>query len=397
MQHTRWRKYETSIFSKMTQLAQTFHAVNLAQGFPDFDGPMQIKEAAIQAIRGDKNQYAPSIGVADLRKAIADRQRENYSLDYNPQDEVTVFSGATEALFCSIVALCEPGDEVITFEPFFDTYPAAVMMAGATFKTVPLKGPNWTFDIEDLKAKITPRTRLLLLNTPHNPTGKVFKRPEILQIAQLAKDHNFYILSDEVYEELVYAPARHLNVATLPGMRDRSIVVSSTAKTYSMTGWKVGYAFAPSFLTKQIRIPHQYTVFCSATPLQWGMVQGLRLSYEYYHILREEYAERRLALHSLLQEMGFQCQLPEGTYFIVANYQNLLDIPDTDFAEWLTKEVGVACIPVSAFYEDPEAASKTSRWVRFGFCKDLQTIESAALRFRKNMKTALQKFRETNP
>lgn len=376
----------------MSQLAQTYQAVNLGQGFPDFDGPQEIKDAAIQAIKSDKNQYAPSFGILELRKAIADRQKSNFGLDYNPQDEVTVFSGGTEAIFCSIVGLCQPGDEVISFEPFYDSYPAAVMLAGATLKTVALKAPRWTFDLAELKAQITPKTKLLLLNSPNNPTGKVFKPEELLQIAQLAKDHDFYVMTDEVYEELVYSPARHMPLATLPGMKERTILVSSTSKTFSMTGWKVGYAFAPAALTKAIRIPHQFTVFCSATPLQYGMIQALRLSYEYYHILREDYAERRAALFNLLIEHGFQCHLPEGTYFIVADHKNLLDIPDTDFANWLTKEVGVACIPVSAFYADPEQAAQSSRYVRFGFCKDLQTIAAAAEKFKANLKPALAKY-----
>lgn len=392
MQASRWRKFETSIFSKMSQLAQTYQAVNLAQGFPDFDGPQAIKDAAIEGIKGSFNQYAPAVGLLDLRKALAERQKENYGLDYNPLDEVTVFSGATEAIFCTIVGLCEPGDEVIAFEPFYDSYPAATMLAGATLKTVPLNPPTWDFKIEDLKAQITPKTKLLLLNTPHNPTGKVFKRDDLLKIAALAKEHNFLIMTDEVYEELIYAPARHCPMAVLPGMRDRTILVSSTSKTYSMTGWKVGYAFAPAYLTKQIRIPHQYTVFCSATPLQYGMIQGLRMSYEYYHLLRAEYEERRSALYRLLHSCGFECRQPEGAYFIVANHQKLLDIPDVEFASWLTKEVGVACIPVSAFYTDPEAAAQKSRWVRFGFCKDLATIEAAGERLRKNLKPALERF-----
>ena len=391
MQANRWQRFETSIFSKMTQLANTFQAVNLAQGFPDFDGPQPIKEAAIAAIRGDKNQYAPAYGVLDLRKALADRQRESYGLDYNPQDEVTVFSGATEAIFCTIVGLCQPGDEVITFEPFYDSYPAGVMLSGATLKTVSLKAPDWRFDIEDLKKQITPKTRLLLLNTPNNPTGKVFSHKELMAIADLAKKHDFYVMTDEVYEELVYLPARHMPFAAIAGMRERTILVSSTSKTYSMTGWKIGYAFAPIELTKAIRIPHQYTVFCSATPLQWGMVPALQLSREYYQLMRDEYSQRRLALYNLLIETGFECQLPEGTYFIVASHKKLKDVPDTEFAEWLTKEVGVACIPVSAFYDDPVAAAKLSRHVRFGFCKDLATIKAAGDKFRANLASALAK------
>lgn len=389
MQANRWQRFETSIFSKMTQLANSCQAVNLAQGFPDFDGPDLIKNAAIAAIRDNKNQYAPAYGVIDLRKAIADRQLESYGLAYDHLEEVTVFSGATEAIFCTIVGLCQPGDEVITFEPFYDSYPAGVMLAGAVLKTVALQAPKWTFDIEDLKKAITPRTKLLLLNTPNNPTGKVFSGKELKEIAELAKAHNFYVMTDEVYEELIYLPARHFPFASIPGMRERTILVSSTSKTFSMTGWKVGYAFAPAELSRLIRIPHQYTVFCSATPLQYGMIPALKLGTEYYHLLREEYSDRRSVLYKLLIKMGFECHLPEGTYFIVASHQKLLDIPDVEFAEWLTKEVGVACIPVSAFYDDPAKAAETSRYVRFGFCKNIDTINAAAEKFSKNLQPAL--------
>ncbi len=264
------------------------------------------------------------------------------------------------------------------------------MIAGATLKTVPLKAPKWSFDMEELKKQITPKTKLLLLNTPNNPTGKVYSRQELLDIAALAKEHNFYVMTDEVYEELVYLPARHMPFATIPGMKERTILVSSTSKTFSMTGWKVGYAFAPKELSRLIRIPHQYTVFCSATPLQYGMVPALQFSQEYYHQLRNEYSDRRIALYNLLKEVGFDCQLPEGTYFIVADHKKILDIPDTEFAEWLTKEVGVACIPVSAFYADPEATAKSSRYVRFGFCKDVKTINAAGDKFRANLAKALK-------
>lgn len=363
----------------MSQLAAAHKAVNLAQGFPDFDGPPAIKEAAIQAIRSGQNQYAPSIGIPELREALARHQKQRFGLDYNPQTETTVFSGATEAIFCTITGLCEPGDEIIAFEPFYDSYPAAAMMAGATFKTVPLQAPNWDFDIKALRAAITSKTKLLILNSPHNPTGKVFKREELERIAQLAKTHNFYVMTDEVYQELVFPPSRAMSIANLPGMWDRTIVVSSTSKTFSMTGWKVGYAFAPAYLSSIIRVPHQYTVFCSATPLQHGMVAALNLSDEYYHLFREEYAARRARLYQILVDVGFQCKQPDGTYFIVADYSKLSDKNDIDFAHWLTEKVGVACIPLSVFYLN---APKDLRYVRFGFCKDLATIEAAGERLR---------------
>ncbi len=393
---SRWRPFELSIFSKMSQLAAAHNAVNLAQGFPDFDGPPEIKEAAIQAIRAGKNQYAPATGILELRQALAKNQAQETGVEYDPQTEVTIFSGATEAIYCTITGLCEPGDEVIAFAPFYDSYPVGAMVAGASFKTVPLQAPDWSIDRAALEAAISPKTRLLLLNSPHNPTGKVFKRDELLYIAQLAKTHNFTVVTDEVYEKLVFTPARHMSLSSLPGMRDRTVVVSSTSKTFSMTGWKVGYAFAPSYLTKAIRVPHQYTVFCSATPLQWGMLAATKLGPEYYLTFRDEYADRRATLYRILRDFGFECAQPDGTYFIVANYKKILDIPDTEFAEWLTQEVGVACIPLSAFYQDQQTAAAEMRYVRFGFCKDVETIESAAARFSKNLKEARERYLQSH-
>lgn len=386
---SRWRPYASSIFSKMSQLAKTHQAVNLAQGFPDFDGPVEIKEAAIAAIHSGYNQYAPSIGLSELRQVLAERQAEVYQLNYDPQTEITVFSGATEALFCSILALCEPGDEIISFEPFFDCYPAAAMVAGASFKTVRLQEPGWSFRPEDLEAQISPRTRLLLLNTPHNPSGKVFNRTELAAIAELAIKHNILVLTDEVYEELVFSPLQHCAIASLPGMRERTISVSSTAKTFSMTGWKVGFAFAPAELSALIRIPHQYTVFCSAAPLQRGMVAAFRLPKDYFTRFRAAYLERRDFLVNMLREHGFRCQAPEGTYFVTADYSQLCDRPDLEFAEWLCAQVGVACLPTSMFYQNATQAAQEQRLVRFAFCKDMSTLEKAAVELQVRLPIAL--------
>lgn len=372
-----WKAFETSIFSEISQLAQKHNAVNLAQGFPDFDGPKEVKDAAIAAIQDGFSQYAPSYGILELRRSLAQRQKKLYGVNYVPEDEITVFSGATEALFCSIVGLCSPGDEIICFEPFYDSYPAAAMLAGATLKTVPLKAPDWTFEPKDLADAISSRTKLLILNTPHNPTGKVFNRDELKIIAELVIRHNITVITDEVYEELVFSPARHFPLITLPGMRDRTVCISSFSKTFSLTGWKVGYAFAPKHLSKFIRIPHQYTVFCSATPLQWGMVAALELGDDYFHLFREEYAKRRVALYEMLRKHGFECRLPAGSYFIMADYSALSDEEDYEFAVRLIQEAGVAAIPVSSFYNDKIKAKRELRYLRFGFCKDLKTIINA--------------------
>ncbi|MFW7377732.1 MAG: pyridoxal phosphate-dependent aminotransferase [Oligoflexus sp.] len=372
-----WKAFESSIFSEISQLSQKHNAVNLAQGFPDFDGPKEVKEAAITAIQDGFNQYAPSNGILELRRSLAARQKKLYSVNYQPEDEITIFSGATEALFCSIVGLCSPGDEIICFEPFYESYPAAAMLAGASLKTVPLQAPDWQFDAKSLADAITSRTKMLILNTPHNPTGKVFNRDELKSIAELVIRHNLIVVTDEVYEELVFSPARHFPLITIPGMRDRTVCVSSFSKTFSLTGWKVGYAFAPKHLTKFIRIPHQYTVFCSTTPLQWGMLAALELGDDYFHLFREEYAKRRMALYEVLRKHGFECRLPAGTYFIMADYSALSDEDDYEFVQRLVTEAGVAAIPTSGFYLDAAKAKREMRYVRFGFCKDLKTIATA--------------------
>ncbi len=386
---SRWQAFSSSIFSKMSQMAATHQAVNLAQGFPDFDGPDVIKEAAIQAIRGSFNQYAPSTGLGELRRQLAKRQAEQYGLNYDFASEVTVFSGATEAIFCCIMGLCGPGDEVLTFEPFFDCYPAATAMAGAVLKTVPLRAPDWTFSMEALRAAITEKTRILLLNSPHNPSGKVFHRDELLSLAQIAQEKNLIVITDEVYEELFFTPARHLPIARLDGMRERTLTISSTAKTFSLTGWKVGFTFADKKLTELIRIPHQYTVFCSATPLQAGMIAAFQLGQDYYLDFRESYTRRRDTLLAILRKHGFTCKAPEGTYFITADYRQILDIPDMDFAAWLTEKVGVACLPVSSFYLDAQDARENLRLVRFAFCKEVETLEEAGRRLAERLPRAL--------
>jgi len=372
-----WKPFESSIFSEVSQLAQKHNAVNLAQGFPDFDGPKEVKDAAVAAIQDGFNQYAPSAGILELRRSLAKRQKKQYSVSYEPEDEVTIFSGATEALFCSIIGLCSPGDEIVCFEPYYESYPAAAMMAGATIKTVQLKAPDWSFEPNDLAAAISDRTKMLILNTPHNPTGKVFSRDELKVIAELVIRHNLIVITDEVYEELVFSPARHFPLITIPGMRDRTVCISSFSKTFSLTGWKVGYAFAPKHLTKFIRIPHQYTVFCTTTPLQWGMLAALELGDDYFHLFREEYAKRRVCLYDMLRKHGFDCRLPAGSYFIMADYSALSDEEDYEFAKRLIIEAGVAAIPVSGFYLDSAKAKRELRYVRFGFCKDLKTIMNA--------------------
>lgn len=369
-------------------MASQHNAFNLAQGFPDFDGPDIFKEAAIEAIRKGRNQYAPSIGVPELRQALASLQNSFYRLNYDPDTETTIFSGATEALFCSIMALCEPEDEVICFAPFYESYPATVMAAQAKFKAVNLLAPNWDIDFDELKSCITKKTKLLILNTPHNPTGKVFSRYELEQIAEIANNHNLILVTDEVYEQLVYDDSKHICPATIESLKERTICISSTSKTFSFTGWKIGYAFAPRHLSRLIRIPHQYTVFCSATPLQWGMSAILSLAPNYYQTFKEDYQKRRDQLIGVLHSNGFACQKPKGSYFIMADYRQISDEKDDQaFADHLLKDRRVASIPMSGFYTDKENIPEANRYfLRFAFCKDKSTIEAANKALQKTSK-----------
>lgn len=374
----RWEQFGTSIFSIMSQKAAAAGAINLAQGFPDFDGPEAIKLAAQNAILTGKNQYCPSTGTAQLRQKLAERQARKYGLQYDPETEVTVFSGATEALFCALSSLFEPHDEIICFEPYYDSYPAGAFASGAKLKGVPLSDATWRLDKHALESAITQRTRALLVNTPHNPTGMMLNAEERQFLADLAIKHDLLVITDEVYEEIIFE-TQHVPLATLPGMADRTVTISSFSKTFSMTGWKVGFAFAPLQISKQLRALHQFTVFCSATPLLEGMVAALDLSEEYFVEFRTTYLERRDLMSEVLSEAGFKLRKPEGSYFILANYERFSQLPDMEFADELIAKAGVATVPISPFYADSHQAANL-RYLRFAFCKDEKTILAAGKR-----------------
>ena len=376
----RWGHFGTSIFTTMTLKAQATNSINLAQGFPDFDGPDEVKEAAIAAIRGGFNQYAPAPGVPRLRQLIADRRSLTGGGSYDWNDEVTIFSGASEALFCALQGLFGPGDEILAFEPLYDSYIAGAHSCGAKIVGVPLKPPSFSFTAAILEKSVTKNTRAILVNSPHNPTGRVFTASELEIIRDFVLAHDLLVITDEVYEELVYAPSVFTSLATLPGMRERTVAISSTAKTFSFTGWKVGYAFAPATLTKLLRAVHQFTVFCSATPLQHGMTVALELGAKYFKDLRHDYRLRRDQLLSSLTMAGFTPVIPEGSYFIIADYSKLSDQDDRSFAFRLAEEVGVATIPLSPFYVDEAEARKSLRFLRFAFCKGLDTLSAAGAR-----------------
>ena len=366
-----------SVFTEMTALAQRHGAVNLGQGFPNFDGPPDVRDAAIEAIRLGHNQYCRSHGLPTLNAAIAEHRRRFYDLAFDPDDEITVFSGATEALASAVLALCEDGDEVILFQPFYDSYPALLALAGARARVVPLRDPDFGFDPAELDAAVGPRTRAILVNTPHNPTGKVFGPAELEAIADVCRRHDLVAITDEVYEHLVY-DTEHRPLATFPGMRDRTVMIGSTGKTFSMTGWKIGYACASRAANEALRAVHQFLTFCSATPLQWAMAHALRLPDRYYAELVGGYRRRRDRLCEGLAAAGLHVRIPDGTYFVCADIRSLGFTDDLDFCRRLPGEVGVAAIPTSAFCEPgPDA---TSHLVRFAFCKTDEELDAGIAR-----------------
>jgi aspartate/methionine/tyrosine aminotransferase len=371
---TRIEGVGTSVFSEMSALAEKYHAVNLGQGFPDFAGPAFIKEAGQRAIGEDLNQYAPSSGLTRFKDAAAQSYQRHYGRQLDPAREVTVTSGATEALFVSLLAFVNPGDEVIVLEPFYDSYPPAIRMAGGTPVFVRIREPQWRLPVEDIARAITPRTRVLMLNTPLNPVGRVFTREELQGLADLVEKHGLLVISDEVYERLVFQGHTHVTFSSLAGMWDRTITVSSTGKTFSMTGWKVGYIVAPWLLTDALRRVHQFCTFATATPLQAAMAAGLLAGNEYEAQFIREYEVRRTALIDMLADAGFVPGLCEGTYFVLAAYGALSSLSDVEFCHWMVREIGVAAIPPSAFYHDQHQTGM----VRFCFAKRPETLAAAA-------------------
>ena len=377
-------RFGTTIFAEISALAVRLGAVNLGQGFPDFAGPSWVKEAATAAISADMNQYAPYQGIPRLREAVAATWSAQGRGAIDPNREVTVASGATEVLFGAVQALLNPGDEAIVFEPFYDAYVPHVTMAGGIPRFVRLYPPQsatgtWWFDPQELRPAFTPRTRLLLLNTPHNPTGKVFTRSELELIAQLCCEHDVLLLSDEVYDQILLDEATHLSIATLPGMWERTLTINSIGKTFSVTGWKVGYAIGPAELNDALRAAHQWITFATATPLQAAAAVALEgaLSNGYYQQLRAEYAERYTLLRTILEQAGLPTLRSEGSYFIMADIAQTGFRSDADFCRWLVREVGVAAIPPSAFYADPASVPLLAR---FCFAKRPETLRAAGTR-----------------
>jgi aspartate/methionine/tyrosine aminotransferase len=368
--------FNESVIREMTRVAQAHGAINLAQGFPDFPMPDPMKEAACAAVRGDVNQYAITWGTPALRLAIAEKYRRMYELDFDPEREITVTCGATEAMASTFLALINPGDEVIVPEPFYENYGPDGILAGARPVFVPLDPPDWRLDAERIRQAITPRTRALILNSPHNPTGRVFSREEITRVAELCVQHDIMVFTDDPYEYITYA-GRHHPIATWPGMRERTVTISSLSKTFTCTGWRLGYAIAPETATNAIRKVHDFLTVGAPAPLQTAAAVGFAFDAEYFNHLARDYRSRRDLLAPALAEAGFRFTIPEGAYFFLADFSDLSDSSDTEFALWLAREAGVATVPGSSFYHDRSAPC---RYVRFAFCKKAETLQAAAER-----------------
>ncbi|MCG6494579.1 pyridoxal phosphate-dependent aminotransferase [Kitasatospora sp. A2-31] len=367
----------TTIFAEMSALATATGSINLGQGFPDTDGPEEIREAAVRALReGRGNQYPPGPGIPELRSAIAEHQQRFRGLAYDPDTEVLVTAGATEAIAAALLALLEPGDEVIALEPFYDSYAACIAMAGAVRVPLTLRAPDFRPDLDRLRALVTPRTRLLLLNSPHNPTGLVLSPDELAAIAALAVEHDLLVVTDEVYEHLVFAGAHH-PIAALPGMRERTVSISSAGKTFSFTGWKVGWVTAPAPLVAAVRTAKQYLTYVSAGPFQYAVAEALRLPDAYFEDFRADLRRKRDLLADGLAAAGFRVFNPEGTYFITTDITPLGEKDGVEFCRALPERCGVVAIPNAVFYDDPEAGRPL---VRFTFCKKDEVLQEAVTR-----------------
>ncbi|MFC8900361.1 pyridoxal phosphate-dependent aminotransferase [Streptomyces cinereoruber] len=379
----RLAEFGTTIFAEMSALAARTGAINLGQGFPDTDGPEEVREAAVRALRdGRGNQYPPGPGVPELRTAIADHQRERYGLEYDPDAEVLVTAGATEAIAASLLALVEPGDEVIALEPYYDSYAACVAMAGGTRVPVTLRPHEgaYVLDPDELRAAVTDRTRLILLNTPHNPTGTVLTRAELTAIAELAVERDLLVVTDEVYEHLVFDGAEHVPIASLPGMRERTVTISSAGKTFSFTGWKVGWITASPELTSAVRAAKQFLTYVSSGPFQYAVAEALRLPDTYFDGLRADLAAKRDLLGEGLAQAGFEVYRPSGTYFVTTDIRPLGATDGFAFCRSLPERAGVVAIPNAVFYDHRDEGAP---FVRFAFCKRTEVLEDAVSRLKR--------------
>ncbi len=366
--------FADSVFGEMTRLAKLHNAVNLSQGFPDFEAPMAVKEAACAAIHQDQNQYAPPYGTRSLREAIAADFAARHGVPIVADEQVTVCCGSTEAMMAVMMGCIDPGDEVIIFEPFYENYGPDAIMAGAQPKFVRLRGPDWTFDPDELKRAFSNRTRAIVINSPNNPTGKVFTRAELEMIASLCLQWDVLAISDEIYERIVYDARPHVSIASLPGMANRTVVTSGLSKTYSVTGWRIGWAIAPAALTGGIRKIHDFLTVAAPTPFMDAGVVALSMPAESYRALAADYQARRDLMLDILGRHGFATYQPGGAYYVMVDVAKFGFSSDTEFALHLVKDIGVATVPGSSFYSDPASAPQT---VRFCFSKRTETLQEA--------------------
>jgi aspartate/methionine/tyrosine aminotransferase len=379
-QSQRTSQFTESVIREMTRLAIEHQAVNLAQGFPDFGAPAEIKRAAQDAIEADFNQYAITWGAKPFRDAIAAKYQKWYGINYDPEREITVCCGATEGMIAALLAVTNPDDEIIIFEPYYENYGPDALLCGAQRKLVRLHPPDWTFDPDELRAAFSSKTKAIILNSPNNPTGKVFTGGELQVIANLCHEFDALAITDEIYEHILYDGASHIPIATLPGMQQRTVMVNSMSKTYSVTGWRVGFVLAPPDLTSSIRKVHDFLTVGAAAPLQQAGVVALKLPHTYYEKLSLEYQKRRDFLLGRLEQAGFQCYRPYGAYYIMSDISGFGFADDLSFVRHMIENVGVAAVPGSSFFFDSHAGA---RLIRFCFCKKYETLEKAGDRLRK--------------
>jgi aspartate/methionine/tyrosine aminotransferase len=369
--------FTESVIREMTRLAAVHDAINLGQGYPDFPAPEEVKEAARRAIFEDHNQYPITWGDPGFRRAIAQKYEHDYGLAFDPETEICVTCGSTEAMAAAFLGILDEGDEVVVFEPFYESYNPDSIMSGAIPRYVTLRPPHWTFDPDELARAFGPRTRAVVINSPHNPTGKVFSTEELGQIASLCVEHDAIAITDEIYEHITYDGLPHVPIATFPGMAERTVTISALSKTYSVTGWRVGWAVAPEALIAGIRSTHDFLTVAAAAPLQIAGIAALGLPDDYYEVMRKEYAERRDLMLRVLDEVGFAADVPQGAYYVMADISSLGFDDDVAAARYLVEDVRVASVPGSSFFSRPEIGRHL---VRFAFCKRLETLEAAGER-----------------
>lgn len=368
-------QFEESVIREMSRIATEFKAINLAQGFPDFPAPDFIKEYAVEAINNDINQYAVTWGSKNLRDAISDKFYSFYNEKYDPEKEITVCCGSTECMISALLGVINKGDEVIIFEPFYENYGPDVILCDAKPVYITLKAPDFSFKEEDLKKVFNDKTKAIIINTPHNPTGKVFSKEELEMIAKYCRKFDVIAITDEIYEHILYTEKKHIPIAVIEGMRDRTITINGLSKTFSVTGWRIGYILAPENITKGIRKVHDFLTVGAPAPLQDASAKALRVEMKYYLNLRVFYDVRKNLMLQALKKVGFDCIEPEGAYYIMTSFENFGFNDDVEFTEYLIKKIGVAVVPGSSFYT--KASPDRHKYVRFCFCKNEKTLHSA--------------------